>query len=63
MCKIMEELKQEGFAEGEAKGFAQGQATAMLDIATNMKRLGKYSDEAIVLVTKLSLEQVKAIRV
>ena len=63
MCKIMEELKQEGFAEGEAKGFAQGQATAMLDIATNMKRLGKFSDEAIVLVTKLSLEQVKAISV
>ena len=67
MCKIINDLSDAAFAKGEAKGksegIAQGQATAMLDIATNMKRLGKYSDEAIVLVTKLSLEQVKAISV
>lgn len=78
MYDALAEAKKEGIAQGivqgkremydalaEAKkeGIAQGQATAMLDIATNMKRLGKFSDEAIVLVTKLSLEQVKAINV
>ena len=55
MCKIMEELKREGFAEGKAE--------TLFEIAKNMKVSGKFSDEAIVLATKLTLAQVKAIRV
>ncbi|MDO4921590.1 MAG: Rpn family recombination-promoting nuclease/putative transposase [Phascolarctobacterium sp.] len=65
--KIMDEFMKE-FAEyyhdaGYKEGESRGEAQATLDIAKNMKRLGNFSDEAIVLATKLSLEQVKAIRV
>lgn len=53
MCKISEELRNEGFAEGLAQG--RNEAVQIL------KKLGTMSDEAIAKETRLSLEQVKAI--
>ena len=63
MCKIINDLSNLAFAQGEAKGEARGEAKATLNIAQNMKKSGKFSDEAIVLATNLTLAQVKAIRV
>ena len=67
MCKIINDLSDLAFArgksEGRSEGIAQGEAKATLDIATNMKKSGEFSNEAIVIATNLSLEQVKAIRV
>ena len=59
MCKIINDLVENGRKEG----IAEGKAKATLDIAKNMKHSGKFSDEAIVLATNLTLEQVKAIRI
>ncbi|MDO4921675.1 MAG: Rpn family recombination-promoting nuclease/putative transposase [Phascolarctobacterium sp.] len=67
MCKIINDLSDVAFAQGKSagisEGLAQGEAKATLDIAKNMKHSGKFSDDAIVLATNLTLEQVKAIRV
>ena len=51
MCKLINDLVENGKKE------------ATLDIAKNLKKLRKMSDEAIAKVTNLSLEEVKAIRV
>ncbi|MDO4921682.1 MAG: PD-(D/E)XK nuclease family transposase [Phascolarctobacterium sp.] len=59
MCKISEELRKEGFAEGMSKGKAE----TTLSIAKNLKRLGTLTDEAIALSTHLPIEQVKALSV
>ncbi|WP_293728557.1 hypothetical protein [uncultured Phascolarctobacterium sp.] len=45
------------------KGLRRGAEQEKLNIATSMKLSGKFSDEAIVLATNLTLEQVKAISV
>mgnify|MGYP003273284166 FL=1 len=67
MCKIINDLSDVAFAkgksEGRSEGLAQGEAKATLDIAKNMKKSGEFSDEAIVIATNLTLEQVKAIHV
>lgn len=51
----------EGEAIGEAKGRAEGEAKGVMEVATNLKRMGSLSDEQIAEATKLPLETVKAI--
>lgn len=52
-----------GLERGLQTGLERGAEQEKLNIATTMKLSGKFSDEAIVLATNLTLEQVKAISV
>ena len=52
-----------GLERGLQTGLERGAEQEKLNIATTMKLSGKFSDEAIVLATNLTLEQVKAINV
>ena len=51
MCKVFDEIREEGREEGEIKG--------RVDIALELIELGEDSYEKIAKVTKLSLEKVK----
>lgn len=65
MCKIMEEIKAEGFAEGRAEGFADGEnkgkaeAEIAMKNAIRMLKGGKLSVDEISQYTELSVEKVK----
>ena len=60
MCKVMEDIYNEGKADGIAEGKVEGQYKAQKDTAFRMLSVGTYSLEEISAISGLSLEEIQS---
>ncbi len=59
MCKIMEELKEEGRKEGLEKGHIEGRWEEKIEIAGKMIKKGSFTFEIISELSGLPIEEVE----
>lgn len=61
MCNLSQSIREQAEAVGEARGEARGKKKMAISAATKMIELD-YTDEQIVGVTGLSVDEVKELR-
>ena len=60
MCTFVEEMMNKGKEEGIEQGIQQGKEEAKIDLVK--EQLNNYKDEELVVLYKLDIETIRAIR-
>ena len=61
MSSVVEEIRAEGRLEGREEGRAEGVREANLATALQMLKMGRFSLEDIAAITRLNLDEIRAI--
>lgn len=59
MCKVFEELRQEGIQEGMQKGMQRGEERRSIQLVHDMLAAGKYALEEIAALSGLPLSEIQ----
>lgn len=59
MCKVFEELRQEGMQEGMQKGMQRGEERRSIQLVHDMLAAGKYALEEIAALSGLPLSEIQ----
>jgi flagellar biosynthesis/type III secretory pathway protein FliH len=62
MCKVFEELRQEGIQEGIQEGMQRGEERRSIQLVHDMLAAGKYALEEIAALSGLPLSEIQRIQ-